>query len=314
MRLIPIGREIPLVTSLPPVMARRGAEGSDIGPSYQQTCIDSWIAAGFAPVTVNSEREAARGLETRAQVAAVVVESDAHSLANRPLVFVHDMIAKAAAFEGTHVAITNADIVLRPGFDLHRLIATLPRGRAVVAHRTDVARPEDTEGTLYRSGFDFFAMHRDDLADILDFGMVFGLPWWDHFLPTMLWLRGVELLDFDAPFVFHLLHDERWRPELWRRVGTRYIELLSKFVENECSIGSGNAAALAPLLQTALVAPKEPRNAWRMLAKRLPWRRDREADAMLHRVSNMTIHFVDERRRITRLPSAEGVDGSSLDR
>jgi hypothetical protein len=305
-----VTEKIPIITSLSPGMARRGQDGADIGKDYQQACIESWIAQGFSPVTVNSEREMERGHTLHPGATALVVKNDAQSLAGRPLVFFDDILAAAAKSGAPHIAITNADVVLRPGFDLYELISALPPGKAVVAHRTDIARPDEREGKTYPCGFDFFALHRDDLARVPDFGLVFGLPWWDHFLPTMLWLRGVQLIDFGDRFVFHLLHDERWRPEVWRRVGMRYVKRLAKFVKHERSLGSAHAATLECLLRSAMADSEPGWSIRRMIAKRLPWRHDREADAVLLRVSDMMVRFVDERREIRGVSSGEAQEGA----
>jgi len=300
-----VTEKIPIITSLSPTMARRGQDGADIGKDYQRVCVDSWIAEGFSPVSVNSEREMERGHTLPLGTTALMVKNDAESLAGRPLVFFDDMLATAAKSGAPHIAITNADVVLQPGFDLYGLISALPPGKAVVAHRTDIARPDEREGTTYQCGFDFFALHRDDLARVPDFGLVFGLPWWDHFLPTILWLRGVQLIDFGDRFVFHLLHDERWRPEVWRRVGMRYVKRLAKFVKHERSLGSAHAAILERLLRSALADPESGWSMRRMIARRLPWRYDREADTVLLRVSDMTVRFIDARREIRSLSSGE---------
>lgn len=303
--------KIPIITSLSAAMTRRGHDGADVGKDYQRMCIESWIAEGFSPVSVNSEREMERGYTLHSGTTPLVVKNDAESLAGRPLVFFDDLFSVAAKSGALHIAITNADVVLRSGFDLYGLISALPPGKAVVAHRTDIARPDEREGTTYRCGFDFFALHRDDLARVPESGLVFGLPWWDYFLPTMLWLRGVQLIDFGERFVFHLLHDERWRVEVWRRVGMQYVKRLAKFVKHERSLGSAHAATFERLLRSALADPEPGWSMRRMIAKRLPWRREREADEVLLRVSDMTVRFVDERREILKVSSGEAQEGAS---
>jgi hypothetical protein len=49
----------------------------------------------------------------------------------------------------------------------------------------------------------------------------------------------------------------------------------------------------------------------RMIARRLPWRYDREADTVLLRVSDMTVRFIDERREIRRVSPGEAQEGAS---
>src|SRR3981189_1928829 len=47
-----------LFTSLPP-RTTRIVSGHDFGLAYQRACIDSWVAAGFDVVSLNSESEIA---------------------------------------------------------------------------------------------------------------------------------------------------------------------------------------------------------------------------------------------------------------
>ena len=49
--------DVPLLTSLPPAIARQDAKGNEIGREYQRRCAESWREAGFLPISVNSAGE-----------------------------------------------------------------------------------------------------------------------------------------------------------------------------------------------------------------------------------------------------------------
>ncbi len=84
--------DVPLLTSLPPAIARRDAKGNEIGREYQRRCAESWREAGFLPISVNSAGEvgACPALPAMAQdlgVRVVVVDRDASVITRRPHVF-----------------------------------------------------------------------------------------------------------------------------------------------------------------------------------------------------------------------------------
>lgn len=217
---------IPLFTSLPPRMARQTVLGDEIGEDYARRCFGSWVASGFRPVTVNARSESisplyrALGVETRR------LDRDASAICGRPLPYFADLIEEMRASGPGVVALTNADIQLRlTPADLTR-IRTLKRGECVVAHRVDVDYPEMTTGPEYDPGFDFFALHAEDLPAIRDCPLVFGLPWWDHFLPLLLLMRGLRRVDISIGSVVHLQHDDRWDPQSWQRMGADFLPTL----------------------------------------------------------------------------------------
>ncbi len=108
----------PLITSIPPRMSRVDASGAEIGPEYQRRCIESWRAAGFDPISVNSVREPAPE-----GVTVVTVDRDAEHITGRPHVFVSDLIqcgARSVADSGDVFAIANADLIFSPKARLSR--------------------------------------------------------------------------------------------------------------------------------------------------------------------------------------------------
>jgi len=196
---------IPLVTSLPPSLSRLDAEGEEIGADYQERCIESWYRAGLEPLSVNSASEAYRH-----SVRMVPIGRDASALTGRPNVFLADLLAVASEeAEGGPVVLMNADLLIRPGTELAAAVRELRRGEFIFSRRIDIDRPDQMNGMPFRLGYDFFAGHADDLAELVDGGMVFGAPWWDYYLPLMMFAQGCRMYQSE-PAVMHLAHEVQW--------------------------------------------------------------------------------------------------------
>jgi hypothetical protein len=146
---------------------------------------------------------------------------DAGARLGRPLPHIADIL-KVGVDRGGVFAITNADILLSPAFDLARVAGELAEGTALIAHRIDVAAPDERSGKPYPVGFDFFVLHARDAARIPELGLWFGAPWWDHWVPIALALAGVDVRVVREPCAFHLQHEERWNLDWWMELGLSY--------------------------------------------------------------------------------------------
>jgi hypothetical protein len=244
---------IPLITSVPPNMSRIGADGSEIGAEYLALCIDSWRRSGFSPRSVNAETEVITCQSDFGGLPLVRVPRDAATFVGKHLVYFQDLVqsAAAAADDGPGpVVITNADIFLDPTFPLHDELLRLRPGHAVLARRVDVTTPSQRRGQVYRRGFDFFAIHRDDLRKVQSEGFIFGTPWWDYVLPTALLANGVRVDLLTTPFAFHLLHNDRWNEQQWTSVGLHFVNATLELL-SQAQATSGRAIDLRDRLQKA---------------------------------------------------------------
>jgi hypothetical protein len=215
---------VPLVTSIPPSLSRLTPDGTDLGPAYLERCRQSWRAAGFEPVSVNSAREVEKFGADFTGVRMVVAARDASAETGKPLVYFHDLLAAAisVAHDGP-VALTNADVLLEGG-ELAAQVSAIRPGHAVFSRRIDVATPLSRDGLLYAHGIDFFGVHAQDLVKLQDGGFVFGAPWWDYYFPGALVASGVTLRPLFVQPAYHLRHEERWDPAQWRLFGSRFLE------------------------------------------------------------------------------------------
>jgi hypothetical protein len=217
---------IPLITSLPPNLSRLDPQGEEIGAEYQERCIESWRQAGFEPISVNSAGESYRH-----PVRMIPVSRDASAVTGHPNVFLADLLAAASnEAKGGPVVVTNADLLIRPGTSLVEAIRELRPREFIFSRRVNIQRPDETNGMPGRFGYDFFAGHADEIAECPDGGMVFGAPWWDHYLPLMMFAQGCRIYQTE-PAVLHLEHELRLRG--WEELGQRFVTQTQARVANE---------------------------------------------------------------------------------
>jgi hypothetical protein len=216
-----------LFTSLPPSMNRFDRDGRNIGYDYQRRCIASWIDCGFDVCSINAPQE-----EIPQEFAKLVrvekTERDASEIAGKPLPYLQDMIdviVRVTAGSGGF-ALTNADILLSSEtVDISESVRTLRPQECIVEPRMDFAVMDKiSEGSLYPSGFDFFAFRAEDARSLSLNRFVFGRPWWDYALPLSACFQGWRRKRIESPFAFHMLHDERWDRKSWTKFGDCFLD------------------------------------------------------------------------------------------
>ena len=281
-------KSIPLFTSIPASLRRRDSAGVDIGPDYLSRCVESWRKCGFQPISVNSQDEEIFPLAGELGVQRLPVSRDARELCGKPLVFLTDLIAAACSFTNGPVVITNSDILLDISNETLDRIAAIQPGECLVAKRVDIESVEARAGSEYRFGYDFFAYHTRDLRRFAEGDFVFGAPWWDHFLPITMFLRGVTQINASKGFAYHLVHSERWDWQFWSKLGHQYILLMYGRADQE-------AAPLVRQLKRAFGGYDQPLRAMlKIRARRLTaaGRKLDDSDA-LHRVSGANESWID---------------------
>ena len=272
---------IPLITSLPPSLSRVDAQGEEIGADYQERCIESWHRAGFKPISVNSTNESYRH-STRM----IAVSRDASAVTGRPNVFLADLLAVASnEAEGGPVVLMNADLLIRPGTALAAAVLELRPGEFIFSRRNNIDRPDQTNGFPFLLGYDFFAGHADDIAGLPDGGMVFGGPWWDYYLPLMMFAQGCRIYQTESA-VLHLAHAVQWS-EAWEELGNRFIAEIQARIANETfrsRLDDATKRRSGHLLSDLRYF------AW----KRLPQNAAIERKRALHRVAAASTSFLNE--------------------
>lgn len=209
---------VPLFTSIPPAMARTNHAGDDIGRRYQQDCLISWEQAGFVATTINAKAE-----QLDLDVRRIIVDRDASEVTGRPHPYFGDLLSAIAADVDGPFALVNADIAIPVQSRLAEMTQSLEPGEAIFSRRLDIVRVASGDPAAYKHGFDFFGAHTDNLSlDLLESRLVFGAPWWDHYLPLALHMHGQRVTQV-APEVTHMEHDERWSWTVWSGLGVQFI-------------------------------------------------------------------------------------------
>jgi hypothetical protein len=219
-----------LFTSLPP----RDTKG------YR----DSWTAAGFLVMTVNSVREMVFPDGPPEGVEIVRVERDAAPLVGKPLVYFDDILKVAAeSCAGEIFGIINADIILDVGDDFIAFIREQARGGVVFGSRTEIDDPNGRDGEMYIEGFDFFFIDPDIVPLYPPSNFCLGAPWWDYWTPLVPLLHSVPVKWLVTPVAYHVRHAIIWDPDHHLSFGK---ELISHLGDEplEGALGEGLAKAI----------------------------------------------------------------------
>ena len=273
---------IPLITSISPRIFRRNEKGDEIGEAYQLTCIESWRHAGFEPVSVNSINEAYSH-----SVRMIPVRRDASAITGRTHVFLADLLAVVSTeARGRPFVLMNADLVIPSTSALADRLSQICPGEFIFSRRIDIDQPGQADGVAPRWGYDFFAGHADDISELPNAGMVFGAPWWDYFLPLLMFMQGCRIYQI-KPAVLHLNHTERWNWVAWKTLGQRFV----------AEVGARATDKTFRLRLEDAVKGRTGRPFWDItnnILKRLPIIAAGEPRRMLHRVAVASIAFLDE--------------------
>jgi hypothetical protein len=275
---------LPLYTSIPAGDSRINSSGEDVGPNHQRACVGSWEEAGFDPVTVNGPAESpAHGVRQ------IKLPRDASEVTGRPHIYLGDLIAAIRSDTDGPYALMNADIAVPPSSSLAQQVAAIKPGGFMFARRRDTNDLTHDPGIPYSGGFDFFAGHTRDLGD-LDTGFVFGMPWWDHYLPLSMLMRRRFVVQL-APQLLHLRHGERWEPSTFDRFGRSFISAIRPVAR-----GSYRWHLWALLRgatggsRSALAATLRPRD---------PARSPEEWGKTLSRIADLNVHYLDHQAPIS---------------
>lgn len=218
--------KIPIFTSIPPRFVRLDNTGTDIGTNYLSRCVHSWRDNNFEPMSINADIERQPEILNDLAIRRINVGRNAQELCGKPLVYLSDFVRSACEIANGPVAITNSDILLDISSETLEKFNKIKPGQCFVAPRIDISSIESREGREYRYGYDFFVYHSQDLDKLMESQFVFGLPWWDHFLPVVMYSQGVRQIGADRMFAYHLLHNERWDWQLWIHLGRQYVDLM----------------------------------------------------------------------------------------
>lgn len=231
---------IRVLTSLPPQRRQRRwlGDGTEVTETYARQCIQSWQKTCSRVFSINSSEEIDLMLPT--DVSLLRVGRDAKDDVGRPLVYVADMLKHLDGMSNNEfAAIINADVFLPDPAQIQRSIMELEPREFLLAHRLDVSKISGSNdvGDVYRQGFDFLVLRGDQVGYFAASRLVFGAPWWDHFIPLSLIWAGYTPKILDAHHVVSLRHGGRWSQEDWIEMGARFASEASDAIKSFRSSG-----------------------------------------------------------------------------
>lgn len=212
-----------VIISIGGTIERRLPDGSDLGPLWLQSCIQSWQHFD-APVVSVSERAPPDGIQWARTEA-------------RPSLA--QMLAAIPMPADSHVLLTNADIVLTDA--LREQLSRLHPEAVYYGSRLEVERAAGQGGLtprgIYELGFDYFLLPASFVEAVLADGLLpaqmrIGEPWWDYLLPVLALARGFPLkkLGTRQALAIHYMHPARYSTELWLRNRELFIRVVSQLL------------------------------------------------------------------------------------
>ncbi|WP_428826919.1 hypothetical protein ACLIKD_01755 [Azonexus sp. IMCC34842] len=291
-----------ILTSIPPNIKRTEKNGAVLDLGYMQACIDSWIEAGFTPISVNSRREFSTPPKHINGIDYVLVDRDAYPFVGKPLVYIQDVIRIGAERSNGPIVMTNADILLRISPKILASLTKLQPGQFIAERRLDIFSLDCTNGKEFSQGYDFFAFHSTDISTYSDEGFVFGVPWWDHYLPLKMLLSGLEKINILEPFVYHLQHDERWEPDLWRMYGGIFTRIIARDIKDAEHEKPTKKIDYLHEFKTILEKQNFPFRKISNIANRFFIFKNLLHDAKLAEIARLNIRFIEAEPHTTQPP------------
>ena len=207
---------------------RETPEGRDIGNEYALHCVGSWRASGFVPVSINAVDEDISEVIGGSGITSIRIDRDGRGECGKPVPYLCDFLETICKHARGPIAITNADIELQLQPADYALLTDLKPGWGFVSRRYDIDSLSTQQATAYSNGYDFFAFHSEDLKVLRPRSFALGMPWWDHYLPLAMIMRGLRCVALRTPFVFHLRHTDRWNQLQWARIGEHFVDEMER--------------------------------------------------------------------------------------
>jgi FkbM family methyltransferase len=227
-----------VVTSIGGELQRLRADGVNVGPSWMQACVQSWIQFGVRVASL-SETPAPPGIEwIQAQ--------------QRPSIAA--ILGALPVGPAQHLLVSNADILFSPEFKA--LLPKLDRQAVYYGQRLDVrfdaaAADSLTAIGVYPWGFDYFLLPSELVRLLGDENPLppeykIGEPWWDYAVPLFALARGFAVKRLPASATaLHLAHPQRYSPEQWLQNGLRFEALVKRLRAETNSHATSLLEALA---------------------------------------------------------------------
>jgi hypothetical protein len=176
----------------------------------QKLAVESWIKAGFKPVSLNRAAEIDLLSAQFPQVEFILTTRDSTATTGKPLVFADDLFAAISRTGGGVSGLVNSDIIFRSPLNLPELFGEKAAGGLVFGSRTDIDQARETSGELFRNGYDFFFMDAKTARVYPPTSLSLGAPMWDYWAALVPMLKGLDCYLMNAMCAWHVRHEQHW--------------------------------------------------------------------------------------------------------
>lgn len=186
--------------------------------------MESWITAGFQPVSMNNAAEIEQLTAAFPEVEFLQASRDATGIAGKPMIFVDDLFAAMASCGEAVTGLVNSDILLRSSSNLPDLFRFNAANGLVFGSRIDIDQPQDCTGELYRIGYDYFFMDAETARNYPPTILSMGAPMWDYWAVLIPILRGRTCRYMNKVCAYHVRHERHWDNRLNIRMMKEIID------------------------------------------------------------------------------------------
>ncbi|MDD2733785.1 MAG: glycosyltransferase [Desulfuromonadaceae bacterium] len=195
----------------------------------QQAAIATWLRLGFRVLSLNNADEIELLKPHFPEVTFVAATRNAQEIVGKPLVYFDDIL-KTLSNSGSEICgIINSDIHLRADEHFPEFIVQESRNSFIYGSRIDIESIEDTGGTEFGTGFDFFFFDPAVIGLYPSVSFAIGATWWDYWAVIVPLLRHYPVKKLISPVAFHIDHSKNWSPEQWRNLGGLFSSYLAEF-------------------------------------------------------------------------------------
>ncbi len=186
----------------------------------QEKCVRSWLEHGLKVYSFNGIDES-KELSESGRFPGVEFISTLRTFEHqfgKPYVSVNTLLDFAKEQEDESIMILNSDIFLH---NAGQILEQASQHDFCFAHRLDVAEVEPLSpgARPMPSGIDIFILKKWILHIFPQTNFAVGLTHWDYWLPWVAVKNGIKLFEIKAPFAYHKIHPQQWKPEIWQRMG-----------------------------------------------------------------------------------------------
>ncbi len=180
----------------------------------QQLAIESWLKAGFEPVSLNCEEECRLLIDRFPQVEFKEVSRDARVVTGKPLIYIDDFLNAVATADESVSGIVNSDIIFRSKTDLPAELSRIVPGGLVYGCRLDINSATDTQGQIYDIGFDFFFLDQATAVQYPSSKLCMGAPMWDYWMPLISSKLKRPTRFLRNIIAWHVVHEQAWSQQV----------------------------------------------------------------------------------------------------